>query len=52
LYFCEKHRNFDNLCGRCRNRKPPHRAKPDSFAWTEHKRTHPSWEAWRKEQKQ
>lgn len=48
LFFCEDHREL--LCARCRNRKPPYRAKPDCFAWTEHKRTHPSWAQWREEQ--
>lgn len=53
LYFCPGHLflspRLPQLCERCLNRRPEFQAKPDLPEWTEHKRTHPSWAAWRAE---
>ena len=47
LYFCHEHLSVVQRCSRCRHRKPPFHAKPDHPRWLAHKRTDPSWEAWR-----
>ena len=52
LYFCEEHLGgVEQMCSRCRNRKPPFTPKPDTEEWTHHKETDDSWAAWRAEQK-
>ena len=57
LYFCEAHLAYSRkggsavqLCGRCRNQRPPYSAKPEHPEWLHHKATDPSWAAWRAEQ--
>jgi hypothetical protein len=50
LYFCGQHQGVDQLCSRCRNRKPPFAAKPDHPEWTHHKLTDESWAEWRMEE--
>ena len=49
LYFCEGHVDFDHLCARCRNRKPPYTPKSEHPTWVHHKATDPSWAVWRAE---
>jgi hypothetical protein len=48
LYFCPRHLGVDG-CPRCRNRKPPYAAKPDTQEWERHKLTDDSWALWRAE---
>lgn len=51
LYFCGKHGGgLRRGCSRCRNYKPPFKAKPDHPDWIAHKATDESWAAWRAEQ--
>jgi len=52
LFFCAKHRRGhpEQLCERCApRRRKPFEPKPDTAEWTEHKRTHPTWAEWRRE---
>ncbi len=50
LYFCAAHDSMPHqLCSRCRNRRPPYAAKPDTAEWMRHKLTDDSWAAWRSE---
>lgn len=48
LFFCGHH-SMDphNRCPRCRNSRPPYKAKADHPTWTRHKETDPSWAEWR-----
>lgn len=52
LYFCERHlKGWPRRCGRCIKGREPYDPQIDHPQWTEHKRTHPSWARWRKENK-
>jgi hypothetical protein len=50
LYFCDKHRDGDDLCPRCAaDRHPYKRPKPDHPRWIAHKLSDASWATWRRE---
>lgn len=51
LFFCCEHLDVENLCERCRGRrpKPPFSAKLDVRQWLRHKLRDTSWKAWRTE---
>ena len=54
LFFCYKHLYYKKgvqACERCKKNRKPFEPKPDTPEWINHKATDPSWEAWRKEQK-
>ena len=49
LYFCGEHLFWPSLCERCEKDTEPFEPTPDVKQWIDHKATHPSWEAWRKQ---
>jgi len=54
LFFCTTHLIWSErletfACERCDREELPFVPKPDTDEWIQHKRTHPSWEAWRVE---
>ena len=51
LFFCGKHQiGIYQRCARCaRYNKKKFTPKPDMLQWIQHKKTHPSWAEWRKE---
>jgi hypothetical protein len=51
LYFCGHHL-LGALCSRCRKYRTPYVPTVDCPEWLNHKATDPSWEEWRKEQKE
>jgi len=46
-----EHKKF-HLCEKCTNGEESFPIKPDTIKWKEHVLTDPSWEEWRKENKQ
>lgn len=53
LYFCETHRiGAGGRCVRCMDGRPPFKPKPEHPRWLHHKQTDPSWDKWRREQKE
>jgi hypothetical protein len=57
LFFCGMHLGASSLCERCSalgngELNEPFPAKPDHPEWIHHKMTDPSWEQWRKENKE
>lgn len=57
LYFCEKHlflhRRLPQLCERCSPRiRKPFPAKPDCARWLWWQAVDPSWQEWRKENRE
>lgn len=49
LFFCYADLDHEQLCSRCRNRKPAFDPKPDHPRWVKHKLTDESWAEWRAE---